>query len=299
MSLGYPGVTFTAACLSHKLSPVRHEPYHHASGRVFRRPHARAPFVAATFVSIGATCPSSCPMKGAGCYAQNGFTAQAMRLLDEEAAELRGLEVIEQEVRAIDAAFIGTSNGRWNRDILGPVPQDGARGGRDLRLHVSGDVPTRGATRAAKLLAGAARRWRARGGGAVFTYTHQWHLVERKDWGPISVLASCDHPEQVELARRCGYAAALVVGSFPSTRAFSIAGVPGKVVPCPAQTSDTTCAECRLCLDRDLVKLGITIGFAAHGTQAGRIRARAWAPGDEAAPAARRSLALAVVGGRA
>ena len=40
-----------------------------------------------------------------------------------------------------------------------------------------------------------------------------------------------------------------------------------KVVPCPAEDGKTTCVECRLCLDRDLTRLGVAIGFAAHGHQ--------------------------------
>lgn len=245
------GVVFRKVSLGHKLSPIRYEPYHHRSGRTFQRPHAMAPFVSATIVSIRATCPDDCPLRDGGCYAQGGFHGPVVRALDT--TTLPGVAVIHEEAEAIRTAF---PRG---------VPQDGARGGRDLRLHLAGDVPSKGAARAAADLADAAASWRARGGGAVFTYTHQWHRAPRSAWGGISVLASCDHPYEVALARRRGYAAALVVASFPSERAFEIPGVPGKVVPCPAQTRGATCAECRLCLDRDLVALDVTIGFAAHG----------------------------------
>jgi hypothetical protein len=269
---------FVVAAASHKLGPVDYEPYEHASGRTFQRPHPRAPFVCATHVSIRATCPNDCPLKDAGCYAQGGFTRRSMEMLDEAAAErgMSGLDVIRAEVEAIDHSFVRQAR---------RVPRDGARGGRDLRLHVAGDVPTAGGVEAAKLLAGAARRWRLRGGGAVWTYTHQWHRVPRAAWGPISVLASCDQPYEVEIARRRGYAAALVVAAFPSDRAFTVAGVPGKVVPCPAQTGERTCAECRLCLDRDLLRLDVTVGFAAHGASARRIAERSWSPAPKLVPA--------------
>lgn len=282
------GVAFRPASASHKLSPVRSERYvHPRSGRVFERPHAVAPFVASTYVSIEATCPSDCPMKGAGCYAQSGFTAPAVRQLDAGARGMSGLDVIRAEALAIDRSFTG-QGGHWAPGLK-RVPQDGARGGRDLRLHVAGDIPSEGAEDAARLLAGAARRWRIRGGGAVFAYTHQWHRATRAAWGSISVLASCDQPHEVELARQRGYAAALVVGAVPSERAFTIPGVPGKVVPCPAQTRGTTCAECRLCLDRDLLALDVTVAFAVHGVHSAAARERAWQP--------RRSPALRVIGG--
>jgi len=261
------GAAFKEASHSHKLSPVRYENYlHPGSGRMFRRPHPEAPFVSATYVSIEATCPDSCAMKGAGCYAQSGFQAPMVRILDAEAVGRPGIAVIEQEAELIGRAFGG-----------GRVPQDGARGGRDLRLHVFGDVPDRDGNAAAKILARAAARWRHRGGGAVFTYTHQWHQVERASWGEISVIASCDQPHEVRVARRRGYAAALVVGQFPGRRAFRVPRMPTRAVPCPAQTSEVTCATCRLCIDRDLHDLEVTIAFAAHG-QVRVIRDRVWSP---------------------
>lgn len=286
------GVVFRPISASHKLGPVDSEPYLNPnSGRLYQRPHPKPPYVSATYISIAATCPDTCPLKGRGCYAQNGFTAQAMRKLDAEAGG--GLSVIHAEARAIDRAFVGCSAGQNPGAHGAPVPQDGARGGRDLRLHVSGDVPTQDAGLAAWILAQAARRWVERGGGAVFTYTHQWRLVPRKKWGGISVLASCDSPAEVSQAREAGYPAALVVRRFRrGARSYQLRGVPGKVVPCPAQTSGKTCAECRLCLDRDLMALGVTIAFEAHGKHPDAPRATF---GRDKGRGARRSMALAVV----
>ncbi len=217
--------------------------------------HARPPFVSSTYVSIQATCPASCPFKSGGCYVLSGPAKGPARKLDEAACGHTSLEVIQDEVRRIDDAFGG-----------GPVPQDGARGGRDLRLHVGGDV---GSTQGARLLAGAARRWRARGGGTVWTFTHFWREVPRKAWGDaISVLASIESVEDVEEARRAGYPAALVVAKFPSGKAFPVAGSEVRAIPCPAETGYTTCIECRLCLDRDLLKMNRAIAFETHGSGA-------------------------------
>jgi hypothetical protein len=210
-----------------------------------------------TYTGINATCLDECAFKKSGCYVRAGWTHILATKLDDEAAQAKAtaLDVIKNEAALIDAAF---PEG---------VPRDGARGGRDLRLHVSGDAPT---TECAKVLASAARRWKARGGGTVFTYTHSWRHIKRSAWGPISVLASIEHPRQAAEARKQGYAASLVVEKFPSRRAFEVDGE--TFIPCPAQNVDAngehvTCVECRLCLDRDLLALGKGIAFEVHGSR--------------------------------
>lgn len=223
------------------------------------RPRTRGPFVSTTDVSIAATCNDACSFKGGGCFAEAGFTRFTARKLDAAARGLTADDVIAEEVRLIDAAFDS-----------GPVPQDGARGGRDLRLHVGGDV---GSARGAQLLAGAAGRWRDRGGGAVWSFTHAWRDVPRETWGSISVLASLERPQDIEAARAAGYAAAIVVNEFPSDKAFILPGSSAKIVPCPAETRGKTCVECRLCLDADkLAKRNVAIAFEAHGPTARRVR---------------------------
>lgn len=236
-----------------------HEEARTYSGHNFNhRPVARAPFCSATRASIQATCPNSCVFKRAGdgtphgCYADAGFTRIAGKQMDEEARGLSAFEVILEEAIALDQAF---PRG---------VPQDGARGGRDLRLHVDGDVPSPGA---AELLAVAARNWKQRGGGSVWTYTHAWEAVPRDAFGPISVLASVETPEQIVRARARGYQPALVVESFPAgKRPFEVGGV--RFIPCPAETLGKTCIECRLCLDADLAGMNAGIAFAIHGWDA-------------------------------
>jgi ParB/RepB/Spo0J family partition protein len=245
-------VRFEPISMNRKLSEVGL-----ASGK--KRPHftPMRPYVCSTLVSIQASCPDTRAFKGTptspgGCYVDAGFTRIAMQKLDSAAWGLSSFDVIREEVRQIDDAFGG-----------GPIPQDGARGGRDLRLHVGGDVD---AAAGAQLLAKAARRWRARGGGTVWTYTHSWRAVPRSAWGDaITVLASVEKPSEIEQARKKGYAAAVVVEDFPSEKAFTTDGAKVKVVPCPAETRRTTCADCRLCLDRDLVQMNVAIAFKLHG----------------------------------
>lgn len=259
-------IVFRPKSSNSKLSPVRIE----------KRPKSKtqprrvtvtpvAPFVCSTYAPIEQSCPKTCTFFAPDeigdrpCYADAGFTRSLVRRIEEASVGLSPIEVAALEARAINNAF-------QKHDI----PQDGARGGRDLRLHVSGDARTNAA---ARLLGGAATGWRARKGGSVWTYTHAWRTVDRMAWGSdVSVLASIEHPRQADKARERGYAPAIVVDAHPGDRAFNYEGL--KVVPCPAETHETTCVECRLCLDRDLLKLGIAIGFSAHGASMLEVRRR-------------------------
>lgn len=249
------GAAFIRTSTNSKLSPIGFKPYDNP--RFSRRPVPRAPFCSSTYVSIEATCPDTCSFKRRGCYIDTGFTKRLASTLDVEAQDRSAFEVILEEVALIDRAF-----------ALG-MPQDGARGGRDLRLHVGGETPSAGA---AVLLAEAAGRWRARGGGSVWTFTHNWRSIPRAAFGSISALASVETPAQADQALAAGYAPALVVSEFPRGRkAFTTGGV--KLVPCPAESGERTCVECRLCFDdKVLAARGTGIAFKAHGAGADQVR---------------------------
>jgi hypothetical protein len=239
---------FKLASANRKLSPVDQVDI----GGTRLRPVPRGPFCCSTYVSIEATCSSACPLKDGGCYVQAGFTKRAVLQLDERARGRPVFDVALDEISAIDSAF------------RKGVPQDGARGGRDLRLHDAGDAATNGH---AILLGEAAARWRARGGGSVWSYTHSWRDIDRSSWGPsLNVLASIETPSDIRAARAKGYAPAIVVERHESPKAYEIEGT--KVIPCPAETLGRTCVECRLCLDRDLYSMRAGIAFAVHGLEA-------------------------------
>lgn len=230
-----------------------------------RRLIQSGPLVCSTYVSIEGACSDRCPFKSSGCFVQSGSTIGMARKQDDAARGHSAIDVIVEEVALIDKAFARR------------IPQDGRCGGRDLRLHVGGDV---GSIFGAQLLSEAARRWRARGGGAVWAYTHNWREIPRSAWGSaINVLASVERAEDIEVAQQAGYAAAIVIAEFPSRRAFRIAGSTTKLIPCPAETNvdpnkSVTCASCRLCLDHDLLKMNAAIVFEAHGPEARKVRER-------------------------
>lgn len=251
------GVSFIPRAANRKLAPVQE--IRLKNGRSRFRP--LGPFVSCTYVSIQRTCQDSCTFKnGNGCFAEAGYTGPLVRALDESAAWAGPIDVARAEAVALDA--------------FSPVPQDGGKygkAGRDLRLHVSGDAFDE---ESARVLAGAAERWRERGGGAVWTYTHSWRVIPVAAWGDIQVLASCETPQGVQEARQRGYAAALVVRDFRGARrAYTVPGMAGKILPCPAETGETTCVQCRLCFDtQGLRKRGLVIGFSAHGRDAKKAR---------------------------
>lgn len=206
---------------------------------------------AATTYAAQTSCPSSCAFfAGGGCYAENGRIYSGVTgplNLVAERAGLTALDVAVEEAAAIDAL---------------DVPA-----GRPLRLHTVGDCRTE---EAARVVAGAADRYMARGGGPVWTYTHAWRVVDRASWGRVSVLASCETPAQVELARGRGYAPSIVLEAFAVPHRYDAETGFGTVdvLPCPAQTKeDVTCSSCRLCLDDGaLAGRGYAIAFEVHGT---------------------------------
>jgi len=217
--------------------------------------------VSATYASIKASCPSTCKLRDNGCYAQSGPIAIYLRKLDNNAPNFTADSTAEQEAAAIRASFKG-----------GKIPQDGAKGGRDLRLHVFGDATT---IKAAMALGEAARNWREREGGDVWTYTHAWKNVPRTAWGSsVSVLASIDDMSEAVGAVAQGYAPAVVVSEHKNgNKVYSEGGI--KWIPCVAQVTDLKCTECRLCFKADmLASKGYGIAFSSHGSGKAKINKR-------------------------
>lgn len=230
-----------------KISPQRYE----ETGTRFKRPIPEPPYCCATYVSISKTCPDTCVFKDNGCYVQAGITGPTNQILDDNSKSLDPYEIMELEAKAIESSF---PKG---------VPQDGANGGRDLRIHIGGDVSCyRGATR----LSIAAERWRSNGGGDVWLYTHRWREIHVSCWGDsMHVLASVETPAQADLAYSKGYTPALVVKGFLRNHRYELPGsaMGLKLIPCPNQISGITCVECRLCLRKS--KNRVSIGLKTHG----------------------------------
>jgi hypothetical protein len=122
-------------------------------------------------------------------------------------------------------------------------------------------------------------RWKKRGGGDCWSYTHAWKKVPRHEWSQVSILASVTSTAEVELARQQGYAPAIVVPEHTTTKAYSLPGSDVKWIPCPAQTKpggkEIGCTDCRLCFNADrLYRDQMGISFAAHGVKQNNLKRR-------------------------
>jgi hypothetical protein len=205
--------------------------------------------VDATYVSIKASCPQDCPLMGEGCYAQLGMVGIHSHRLDAEAEGFSALDAARSEAKAIDESY-----------KAGPVPS-----GRDMRLHVAGDSRTIAGTR---IINNAIGRWKKRGGGSCWSYTHAWKNVARAKWSNVSMLASISTTDEVQAAKDQGYAPAIVVANHPSEKAYKLEGSDVKWIPCPAQTRGVGCSDCRLCFNADrLLENNFGIAFAVHGVK--------------------------------
>jgi hypothetical protein len=213
--------------------------------------------VDSTYASIEASCSSACPLKQGECYAQNSFTGFHVRKLDEASKGKSPLQIARQEAASINDSYNGKK-----------IPA-----GRDLRIHVSGDSRTIQGTR---LINKAVGNWKLRGGNDVWTYTHSWRHVPRKEWSNVSILASVDSIKDVNAARKQGYAPALIVAEHISDKAYSLPESKIKWIPCPNQTKeDVSCSSCRLCFNADRLFQGhYGIAFAAHGINKNKIKRR-------------------------
>jgi hypothetical protein len=200
-----------------------------------------------------ASCPLTCPLFKAGCYAETGTVGMVTKQagLASSSVLANPIEIATEEAALINS--VDTSK-------------------YPLRLHVVGDAST---NEAARIIGDAAQRYRERFRQPVWTYTHAWREVDRAYWGNgVSVLASLDHAKDAPVAAGRGYAGALVVSEHVTPLATTENG--WKHVPCPAQTGRARdCTQCRLCWDDvGLLQRKSIITFAAHGARKRMVQER-------------------------
>lgn len=198
-------------------------------------------------ISERSTCPETCPLKGAGCYAEGW----PMRLHWDAVPE-RG-----KDWYAFCAEVADLPQGQtWRHNAAGDLP------------HNDGAIDR---TRVAALVL-------ANHGRQGFTYTH--HTLTRENRAVITdanlrgltVNVSCETLEQVD---NIGLALPTVV-VLPSLskgeREPKITRTPAghRVVTCPAQYRETSCADCKLCADPSRK---YAIGFRAHGYAKNKVTA--------------------------
>jgi len=197
------------------------------------------------------TCPKTCPLLGNGCYGENGRVGLQINDRLEHGTSARSAAI--GEAACIDAAPAITRAGK-------PI---------HMRLHVRGDTLAPYVPIVAESVSRYVERsgFERNGAALVWGYTHVLD-VARETWGPaISILASVQHPSEIQQARDRGFAAAIVVNDVPSARGFQDDSTGEFILPCPVQSGRaTSCISCGLCLRDDfLFDNGITIAFTAHG----------------------------------
>jgi hypothetical protein len=199
--------------------------------------------------SPDSTCPPSCPLRGNGCYAKQGPLAWHWR--------------------RVSSGERGTSWGKFTAAIA-ELPT-----GQLWRHNQAGDLPGEGDDIDARMLS---QLVRANQGKRGWTYTHKPVVgdspqasgnrasVRFANRNGFRVNLSADNlTEADELADvDCGP----VVVVLPSDSPHTVRTPAGrKVVVCPAQRGDVTCADCGLCA----ASRSVIVGFLAHGRSSKRV----------------------------
>jgi len=217
-----------------------------------------------------------CPLYDAGCYAEGGFlgmpngtttkinkNAGLDRREGSDSSRYTPEDVAEDEAEVISQVVAKQQKMKADKWPL-------------MRLHIVGDAVN---NTCVKIIAKAVGAYPAliKSVGMtvqkVWCYTHAWRNVDRSSWGNhISILASCDNPEDVKRAWARGYAAAIVVPCFKSPQVYD-SGLGFKILPCPNESKPPDpktgklmeCKRCRLCLrDEWLNSQGFVIAFKVH-----------------------------------
>lgn len=191
-------------------------------------------------ISSSKTCPSSCPLKGAGCYADIGPLMIHWKAVDNN----RGV-TWDQLCKNISELEPGAV---WRHNQAGDLPGQGNKIDRAaLRQLVTANRGRRG-----------------------FTYTHK--PLTQKNISAIKTanrrgftinLSANNLKHADELAAK---KIAPVVVVLPEKQEENTTTPKGrKVVVCPAtQRDDVTCKSCRLCAIKDR---NFIVGFPAHGVR--------------------------------
>jgi len=187
------------------------------------------------------SCPPSCPLKNAGCYANGGPLAIHWRAVTEGR---RGTDwkTFCDRVAALPDGQI------WRHNQCGDLPgSDGQINAPLLRKLVTANKGKKG-----------------------FTYTHykpsgaNARVIELANQDGFTINLSADNVSQADAMADLDIAPVVTLLSLVSpARSTTPAG--RKVISCPAQHRDgVNCASCRLCANVDR---RVIIGLEVHGSQ--------------------------------
>ena len=195
-----------------------------------------------TTTSTATTCPSACPVKDNGCYAESG------------PLKLHWLKVTEGKRGDDWSTFLDKikelpAGSKWRHNQAGDLP---------------GDTQDLDSTKCVDLA-------KANEGKRGFTYTHYDVLDNFQNAITVNMMNhlgftvnvsanNLDHADQL-----CDLDIAPVATVLPIEQTTNTVTPKGrKVVVCPATyKDDVSCADCMLCEKRDRK---VIVGFPAHGT---------------------------------
>jgi hypothetical protein len=196
----------------------------------------------AVTTSTATTCPSACPFKDNGCYAESG------------PLKLHWLKVTEGKRGDDWSTFLDKikelpAGSKWRHNQAGDLPGDT----KDLDSAKCADLA------------------KANEGKRGFTYTHYDVLENFQNAITVNIMNNLgftvnvsannlDHADQL-----CDLDIAPVATVLPIEQTTNTVTPKGrKVVVCPATyKDDVSCADCMLCEKRDRK---VIVGFPAHGT---------------------------------
>lgn len=190
-----------------------------------------------------ATCPTSCPLQGNGCYAEAGHVGMFWRKVTQGKAG--------GDWQAFTKAVARLPKGTlWRHNQAGDLPSSD-------RVHIDADAM--------------AQLVRANRGKRGFTYTHHnvthiatnAQIVREANNSGFTINLSANNLKHADALADLGIAPVVVVLPQSVQGNQTLATPKGrKVVVCPATyREDVTCATCGLCARlRDAI-----VGFPAHG----------------------------------
>lgn len=195
------------------------------------------------------SCPTSCPLKGNGCYAESGPLLLHWNKVSGGSRSL-----------SLDG-FI---------DALRTLPE-----GSCFRHNQAGDLPHYGGFIAYKELE-AITNVCAERKLIAWTYTHHKvdnshnvEVIQKANTDGLTVNVSAHSQAHAIDVYRQGLPAVCIVPKDTNVNTWCTDGV--KFIVCPAQTkANQTCAECKLCANADRP---FVIAFKAHGTQVKKVEA--------------------------
>lgn len=198
------------------------------------------------------TCPTSCPWRGKGCYANGGPLRIHWRKVSLEDRGT-GFSIFLEHIRSLPPGSL------WRHNQAGDLPgQQEIIDHRKLRSLALASSHVKGFTYTHKPVLGRGR-----------TAIRNRVAIERYNTLGFTINLSGDSPEHADQLLKLGIAPVTTV--LPSDfegRSF-VTPEGNKGIVCPAAVRDgITCSSCKLCAN---YRRTYIIGFPAHGAQKGTI----------------------------